>query len=260
MIYRASFVNPMDGEYDTLDTTKIDQIELLKNSIRSFDGETKEFYISYEFYSDEINHIVVLRARNADLNFSEVFTLDMQRFVDECSRAAQNKKLPDSTDYIQELKHRASSSLAKELLKNNKLALNAPYNHFGFIYSGSDKIGTFESMTIENRDTIFLDDVFSLVNLSNVDNISFETYFNGTSFTGTIEYKESEFRSTKANDGHRFELSNFENEKKEESNIPSVDPISSYDTNEDFINSRKALLDVDSQNESFSLDEFSDLF
>lgn len=259
MIYKASFINPIDGEHDTLDTTKIGFIDLLKNSIRTFDSEVREYYINYEFLNLEEKQKVILRAKNDSFNFTHDFDLDMQRFVDEASRAAQNKKLPDSTGYIQELKHKALSLLAAELLKINKLSLGASYPYFGFIYSGADKVATFESIIIDDRDEIILEDVVSIVSLDNVDNLSFETYFNNTKFTGKLSYTNIE-TTNKANYSHKFALSDFTKKEEENSNIPKVEPISTFNFNEDFISSRKSLLDINTNNDSFSLDEFSDLF
>lgn len=251
MIYRTTLAKPGD-DCSTLDGSRLHVIKF-KNSTVQGVRNSKSYKIDYSIIVDGLdtpNEKVFFKSNCKDINFVHLIEMDMQKFTDQVYLAIQSKKLPDSTEYVKDLKVESVSMFGDTLLKQEgEMTLDTEYKAFGYIYSETDKVGTFERIKFINSNEIELVDTFSIIDLSKSEDL-------------TIEYSLESNKYIVINPEYigenKFKLSAIEiAELNDIEAVPSKDSFESY---EDFMNHRKGLLNIETGNDNLSIDEFEDLF
>lgn len=251
MIYTTTLAKPGD-DCITLNTERLNVIKF-KNSTVQGVKDNKNYKIQYRFIVENLNledEKVYFESYCEDINFNHCILVDMQKFTDEVYLAIQDKKLPDSTEYIKDLKISSVSQFGDTLLKDEgEMTLDTEYDAFGYIYSGTDKVGTFEKIKFVNNNNINLIDVFSIIDLNKTENLQ-------------IEYSLSDKKYIVQNPRYvdNYTLSFTSIETNNENDIEKVTPKNEFLSYEDFIENRKSLLNININNDNLSIDEFDDLF
>lgn len=248
MIYKSTTINPNDGEHDTIDSSRMHQIEPLKTSLEVKGNGNNTYELKYSF-TEEVDGEVYLTATCSDINFLFAQKLEMQKFTDEISSAARNKKSPDSTEYLISLKEIATTALGSALLKIGKVVIGSKYEFFGFILSGEERVGTLDGIKFTTNDEIELFDCTSIGDISNMIELNIEIEFNNKYYIGTLTHKRD----------YVFNIKDFI-EIERDFNFPEIKEKSTYLSNEDFVKDRQSLISLNQNDENFDIDEFSDLF
>lgn len=251
MIYNTTLAKPGD-DCTTLDGSRLHVIKFKNSSIQGV-RNGKTYKIDYSIIVQDLDtpdEVVFFKSSCADINFTNLIKMDMQRFTDEVFLAIQKKKLPDTTDYVGELKTESISVFGDTLLKQEgEMTLDTEYKAFGYIYSELDKIGTFEKIKFTSNDQISLVDTFSIVPLDKTENLSLEYSLEGKKYIGV----DPKYVSENTLRVCAIEIADVNNIEE----VPVKESFGSY---EDFLNHRKGLLNIDAGNNNLSIDEFDDLF
>lgn len=242
MIYKASFINPVDGQHDTIDTDKIDMISLNNSFLVSSE---KEYEIKYTFSYN--NELIELKGEINGMATSIAF-IEPQLFTDEMSRCIHTNKLPDSSDSISDAKAIIANQFRDTLLIEGITLKDVPYDTFGFVYSMGDKIGTFESIEMRQNKSIKFTHLLSIIELENAKDISFEFILSGNKYSSTASCKEKDILT----------YDNLIIEKTTE--VYDVVSKDDYACVEDMYEDRRKLVSSMSVEDNTSVDEFNDLF
>lgn len=251
MIYTTTLAKPGD-DCITLDSSRLHVIKLKDSMIEGIKN-TSAYKIEHTFEVEDLNSAnekTYLKSVCKEIDFNSLLLIDMQKFTDEVYLAIQDKLLPDATEYMKELKAKSILEFGDFLLKNTgEMTLNTEYKSFGYIYSGLDKIGTFEKIKFIENNKINLLDVFSILSLNNTQEIGIEYYLLDKKYIlKGIEYSDDN-------------LFYFEDIIITENDLENkITPKENFEEYEDFIENRKSLLDININNDSLSIDEFDDLF
>lgn len=251
MIYTTTLAKPGD-DCITLDGSRLHVIKFKNSSVQGVKSN-KTYKIDYNLIVEGLNtpeEKVFFKSTSEHLDFVHLISMDIQRFTDEVYLAIQDKKLPDSTEYIKELKTKSISKFGDVLLKEEgEMTLDTEYKAFGYVYSETDKIGTFEKVKFTSNNNIVLIDTFSIIDLSKTDNMGIEY---------SLKNKKYIVSNPSYKGDNSFAISGIEISNNNDIEVPQdKDTFASY---EDFISHRKQLLDIDAGNNSLSIDEFDDLF
>lgn len=251
MIYTTTLAKPGD-DCITLNSARLNVIKLKNSAIQGV-RDNKIYKIEHTLTVEDLdtpNEKVYFKSICEDLNFVYLILMDMQKFTDEVYLAIQDKKLPDATDYIKEFKTESVSKFGDTLLKQTgEMTLNTEYDAFGYIYSGTDKIGTFEKIKFETTDTMGLVDVFSIIDLNKTEGLGIEY--------SLLDKKYVIQKPTYIGE-HKLRVPSIV--INETNDIDKVMPKEEFETYEDFIENRKSLLNINIGNDNLSIDEFDDLF
>lgn len=189
MIYKASFINPVDNSYDTLDTDKLNMITLY-NSV--LEGQNEKYEIAYEIIlgkSDLGMENIKIIGKIDSLNIVHTVSLELQEFVDAMSAAIQAREVPDYQELIKRTKEAIEKKASKDLLDMGILINNVDYDAFGYISSMGDKIGTFESVSLDEN-VIKLGEALSALELKNAKSLSVEFILSNKKYMADVTYKE----------------------------------------------------------------------
>lgn len=261
-IYTVSFrsPNPAPGEdpFDTVDSEELSNTKLNDESIRQFDEDKTIHIIKYEFGRRQVmptnveQIFIKATCDTIDDTLAPEEVLDIQTFVDEVAKGAYQRKTPDSSEYIIEAKTKLKTIFANKLLANGSLAINSRYNSFGYIYAGDDKIGTFENINIDSESEFTMDDVQSIVDLTNANGIAIELY---------IEKEHSFYLDiSRMKDKHTVVLGNIQ--KRDEAipeEVMNIKAKSEYNSEEEFLSARRSLINTNLIADNFALDDLDDV-
>ena len=256
-IYKVSFPNPnpKPGEdpIDTLDTAELKNTKLNDDSIRQLDEDKTVHIIKYEFNRRQImpanvEQIYISASCSTIEGLTPEEILDTQTFVDEVANGAYQRKTPDSSNYIIEAKTKLKTIFANKLLEDGHLAINSRYDSFGYIYAGEDKIGTLESININSDREITMEDLQSVVNLENAQNLSIQIFINKIHpFFINIDHMKND------------KVAEIESISKVELAIPeevvNLKQKNEYNTMDDFWASRRSMINTNLVPDAYSLDD-----
>lgn len=262
--YKVSFPspNPVPGEdpYDTLDTAELANTKLNDESIKEFNEDKSIHIIKYDFKSrktmptnkEEI--YIEATCESIESGFKPIQILDTQTFVDEVARGAYQRKTPDASSYIIEAKTKLKTEFANKLLENGSLAINSRYNSFGYIYSGEDKIGTFENISIVSDTEFIMDDSQSVVGLERSINLSVQVF---------IEKKHAFLISIdRMKDSNTAVLDSITRIPEVPEEILILKGKDEYSSEDDFLIARRALVNTNlvADNIENAFDDMGDIF
>lgn len=251
MIYTTTLANPGD-DLTTLNSAKLHVVKFKDSSVEGV-RDNKKYKIEHLLVVDDLDtpdEKVYFKSICEDLDFVSLILMDMQKFTDQVYLAIQDKKLPDSTEYIKELKTASVSKFGDTLLKQDgEMTLDTEYTAFGFIYSGFDKVGTFEKIKFENSNTMKLIDVFSIIDLDKTEDLGIEY---------SLLNKKYVIQNPQYINNNTLRVPSIT--ISDENNIEEVIPREKFSSNEEFIENRKSLLNINVGNDNLSIDEFDDLF
>lgn len=247
-IIMLSFDNPNPEEggdkRDWLDTNGIEEMLKFNSSlIQEFNSETNHT-IEYSMVAEDIdennaNIFLVGSCESIDANDFRV-QLDTQTIADELGKCSySDTPIPDRIELIIETKKQIENYFSVKLLEKGSLSINSNYSGFGFVYSNGNKIASIESLKIASKDKIEYSDIVSLIDIEKVKDIFLKFYID-KKYCFNIQVsdpKDSTF-SIKENGIEMVE----ETTPAEILALKAKNEISE----EDFIESRKVLLDSDS--------------
>jgi hypothetical protein len=263
MIYKVSFPNPNpapgDDQFDTVDTDELKDTKLNEDSITELNEEKTVHAIKFEFgrrnlMPENVEQIYIVASCDGICDEKPEEILDAQTFVDEIARGAYARKTPDHSDYIILAKNKLKRFVANKILKNGSLVVNSTYNSFGYIYAGTDKIGTFENVNIKSETEITINDTQSIVDITKAQDVSLELFIEKKySFNITINsiVDKNTIKINKIIKGSIV--------PEEVLSLKNVDEFSSYD---DFLAARRGLVNTNLVADNFSLEteEFDEFF
>ena len=219
--------------------------------------ETKTEKITFKF--DYIDNNIVLIATIDDISVQEI--LDIESFMKAVINIYESMEDININEYFISIKNKLGAEIVELYSKKNKvLCENIEYNFFGYIYSEENIIGTFDKLLIaeiENQinydiDTtnIIVKKVISNLDIEKCKDLSIKFYFNGHSiiFNGLKGI-------TRTADECNFFFSSVTKIKEKEN--PFADIKTDFKTEEERINNRKELININI-NDEYDFD--SDLF
>lgn len=246
MIYRASFKNPADDSYDTIDMNKVEMILLEPIVLKSISAN-KDISITYgiSFSEEEGNNLVCITGSMNESESKFKTNLDPQDFTNEMSKLIQERRLPESSDIIMSAKEDVNNQFKAELLEKGNLLKDLDYEAFGYIFSLGDKIGTFETVKINNNNNITLGHNLSIVELDNAKDLEIEFILAGRKYNLSCKHVVKDVLSYE-------EFNSYETDESYE--VKSMGDYSSY---EDMYEDRRKLISSVSSNSNTNIDEFS---
>jgi hypothetical protein len=249
-IYQVSMKSPLennDSEYDTIDTSLIDQI-LLKKEFYQEIGDNNDHHISFVFRSETINgkeHIYIIG--RDDIKEIKHEITNIQELIDDLASHFYENKLPDSSDLIKDIKKDIISKFTKQLLNEKDiLCVNSNYDCFGYILSEDNKIGTFDNIFIEDIDKISFEDYQSIIDLNNGKELNAIFY---------IDKKKVYTFNIDSVNNNEVKISNFNKKENYEItedilNLKSKSDFAQYD---DYLQSRRQMVTIE-QNKEIEID------
>ena len=255
-IYKVSFPSPhpVAGEdaYDVVDTMELKNTKLNDDSITQCNEAKTMHIIKYEFGQrmamPSNKEEIFIKASCSSIDVEVEEKLDIQTFVDEVARGAYQRKTPDSSTYIIEAKTKLKTAFASKLLEQGCLAINTRYNSFGYIYSGVDKIGTFENINIISETQFTIDDSQSIVELDNANSLSMQLNIE-KQYPFLIEIDSMRSKTTAV----LKSITNLDSGIPQE--VLDLKLKDEYSTEEEFLAARRSMINTDLVEDNYSLDD-----
>lgn len=233
MILTASRLSKL-GEYDEIDTDDLldENLEILKPTLIKKFGSSIDIPVKFKFSLD--GEKLALNAICEDLKIEKSVPVDGQTLVNEVSISWEDAagNLFDEVGYVIDLKNSLISLCSEDMVRAGNLAINCPYNAFGYIKQEQEVIGTFEGIELITENSLHLSEVQSFNELKDMKNFRIEFYLYGKLFTVNI---------SRAN-GDTLICSSVNFEEKEIPEEFQVKAKNDYASYEEFLDDRKKLL------------------
>lgn len=257
MIYHVDYTE--DYTELTYDSKYLDNDLKLNTDILKNLSDDTDIAIKYNFKrtdpetKDEKIYIVANCAIN-DLNISCEELLLTEKLGEATKECYFERKVLDESEYIVNCKNTLKSQICKYIL-NEKAVLteNAVFECIGCIYANNKKVGFFEKLQINKINKIEIFDITSLVNILNISNMKIEAVINEK-----WKINISSNSISKKNDHYILNVTKIE--KIEIQGIPeefkNLKFKSQYSCEDDFVESRKSLINEDLIEDNYNLDFF----
>jgi len=264
----GNFIDPNTGETNWLDVSTVKNIRLAPVSITQFKSNNDcQALVNFKLDNIDMLKVIALTAEfetNNKVYKSDAQQMDEMVFAKHLADAVYAEETLDSCEFIKEMKTKALDDLKGKLLSDGILVDTIKLKGAGYIISKDTKVMTIDDMTIiVNNDktaTVVLGDCVGNITLSNL--IEPEIVFYSMGF----EFKIYDFKIENSVEGKikTYQLSvediMIEDAHDEVYFEPVQLDINNEDSIDEFIASRKVMLDNRLDTDNTLDDRFADIF
>lgn len=266
----GSFTNPNSGETDWFEPDTISMVILQSRMITKV-GDTVQTAIDFELGNDNAKKVVTLQAKyttNGTTFTSKIVEADELEFGAQFVDRVYADDALDNAKIVEEMKSEAIKDLTKRLMDNGVLIGGMEVEGIGFILVDGDKVLTVEELTfeysvVENQpvNTVTLKNCVGQAALKNLNNPEIEFYTEGYK----ISVVNPQLKEEKEGRLKDYVVNASDVLVSKSSNMPKYTSFENFNPNdeaalEEFISSRKSLLDDTIEQDEDLDDRFGSLF
>ena len=265
----GNFVDPNTGETNWLDVSTVKNIRLAPVSITQFKSNNNyQALVNFKLDNIDMLKVIALTAEfetNNKVYKSDAQQMDEMVFAQHLADAVHTEETLDSCEFIRDMKTKALDDLKGKLLSNGILVDVIELKGAGYIISKDTKVMTIDNMAITvNNDrtaTVVLEACVGNITLSNLIEQP-EIVF----YSGGFEFKIYDFEIEDSVEGKikTYQLSVEDIMIEDAHDEVYFEPVQLDTNNEDsideFIASRKVMLDDRLDVDDTLGDRFADIF